>query len=242
MKSIVLNNKIVEYNVKYNSKKNVNIRIKSDLTLNISAPRWVLKSELERILTKKSGWILDNLEKQRKIQRNKKVNILENNHSIWFKGNKHRLFYRKSDENYVWINEDQIVVFSKKSENLEYSQKIFQDWIRNLAKEEFTKVLNKYRNKMIKKYNIPEFNLQVRAMKTRWGTCTPGKKKITLNLNLMYVPTEYMEYVVLHELAHFIEIYHNQHFYSILAEFMPNWKERQDTLNKEYSQIAKGRE
>ena len=69
MRSIVLNNKIVEYDVSYNSKKNVNIRVKSDLTLNISAPRWVVKSELERILTKKSGWILDNIEKQRKIQK-----------------------------------------------------------------------------------------------------------------------------------------------------------------------------
>ena len=66
MRSIVLNNKIVEYDVNYNSKKNVNIRVKSDLTLNISAPRWVVKSELERILTKKSGWILDNIEKQRR--------------------------------------------------------------------------------------------------------------------------------------------------------------------------------
>lgn len=237
MRSIVLNNKIVEYNVKYNSKKNVNIRIKSDLTLNVSAPRWVVKSELERILTKKSGWILDNLEKQRKIQRNKKVNILENGHSIWLKGEKYRLFYRKSEKNYVFINEDQIIVFSKKSEDLEYSQKIFIDWLRSVAKAEFEKVLNKYRNRMIKKYNIPEYNLQIRAMKTRWGTCTPAKKKITLNLNLMYAPQEYLEYVALHELTHFIEIYHNVRFYDILSEFMVDWKSRQEILNKEYSQI-----
>lgn len=239
MRSIVLNNRIVEYNVKYNSKKNVNIRIKSDLTLNVSAPRWVVKSELERILTKKSGWILDNLEKQRKIQREKKVNILENGHAIWFKGQKYRLFYRKSEENYVCLTEEQIVVFSKRSEDLDYSKKILLNWLRNMAKEDFAKALNKYRNRMIKKYDIPEYNLQIRAMKTRWGTCTPAKKKITLNLNLMYAPQEFLEYVALHELTHFIEIYHNAHFYEILSEFMPDWKERQNTLNKEYSQIAK---
>ena len=174
MRSIVLNNKIVEYNVNYNSKKNVNIRIKADLTLNVSAPRWVVKSELERILTKKSGWILDNIEKQRKIQRNKKVNILENGHSVWLKGEKYRLFYRKSEENYVLIVEEQIIVFSKRSDDLEYSKKIFIEWLREMAKIEFDRALNKYRNKMIKKYNIPEFNLQIRAMKTRWGTCTPS--------------------------------------------------------------------
>ena len=237
MKSIILNNKIIEYNVKYNSKKNVNIRIKSDLTLNVSAPRWVVKSELERILTKKSGWILDNLEKQRKIQREKKLNILENGHSIWLKGEKYRLFYRKSEKNYVYINEEQIIVFSKKSEDLEYTQKVFLEWLRGIAEIEFKKALDKYRNKMLKKYNIPEYVLQIRAMKTRWGTCTPAKKKITLNLNLMYAPKEYLEYVALHELAHFVEIYHNERFYNILSEFMCDWKSRQDTLNKEYSQI-----
>jgi len=239
MRSIVLNNKIVEYRVNYNSKKNVNIRIKSDLTLNVSAPRWVLKSELERILTKKTNWILENIERQRNIQKNKKVNILENGHTIWYKGEKYRLFFRKSDENYVWVTEEQITVFSKKSEDLEYSKKILLNWLRNLAKNDFKKALNKYRNKMLKKYNIPEFNLQIRAMKTRWGTCTPSKKKITLNLNLMYVPEEYMEYVALHELTHFMEIYHNANFYNIMSEFMPDWKERQDALNKEYSQIVK---
>ena len=239
MRTIVLNNKIVEYNVNYNSKKNVNIRIKSDLTLNISAPRWVLKSELERILTKKSGWILDNLEKQRKIQRMKKVNILENGHAIWFKGGKYRLFYRRSEKNYVLLVDDQIIVFSKRSDDIEYSKKILLDWLRNLANIDFSKALDKYRNKMIKKYNIPEFSLQIRAMKTRWGTCTPAKKKITLNLNLIYAPQEYMEYVALHELAHFVEIYHNTHFYEILSEFMPDWRERQEILNKEYSQISK---
>lgn len=239
MRSIVLNNKIVEYQVNYNSKKNVNIRVRPDLTLTISAPKWVVKSELERIITKKTSWILENLEKQRILQREKKVNVLENGHTIWFAGEKYRLFYRKSDENYVWITEDQIIVFSKKSEDLEYSQKIFTKWLRDVAKEDFTRILNKYRNKMIRKYDIPEFQLQIRAMKTRWGTCTPSRKKITLNLNLMYAPQEYREYVALHELTHFLEIYHNVRFYEILTEFMPDWKERQEALNKEYSQIAR---
>ena len=48
-----------------------------------------------------------------------------------------------------------------------------------------------------------------------------------------------MEYVALHELTHFIEIYHNEHFYNILTEFMPDWRVRQETLNKEYSQIVR---
>ena len=165
--------------------------------------------------------------------------MLENGHSIWFRGEKYRLYYRFSDRNFVYLTEDQIIVFSKKSDDIEYTQDIFKKWLKSLAETEFEEALKKYRNKMIKKYNIPEYSMQIRSMKTRWGTCIPSKKKITLNLSLMYTPHEYVEYVALHELTHFLEIYHNKHFYDIMAEFMPDYKERQDTLNQEYGQIAK---
>ena len=116
MRSIILNNKIVEYDLKYNAKKNVNIRIKSDLTLRVSAPRWVLKGEIERIIAEKSSWILENLELQRKSKKELKTNTFENGHLIWLEGEKYRLYYKSCDKNFVFITGEQITVFTKKSD------------------------------------------------------------------------------------------------------------------------------
>ena len=99
MRSIVLNNKIIEYDLKHNSKKNVNIHIKPDMTLAVSAPRWVLKGELERILYNKSSWILTNLESQKRQLRENKTNNLENGHSILI--GRYPGITRKSHKNYV---------------------------------------------------------------------------------------------------------------------------------------------
>ncbi len=239
MRSIVLNNKIIEYELNYKSKKNVNIRVADDLTLKVSAPRWILKSELNRILTDKSSWIINALENQKTIQRANKSNIFENGHTIWFRGEKFRLFFRSSTKNLVLLTDDQIIVFSKKSDDLEYTQKILTNWFKSIAIEDFTNALDKYYAKMSRLYNVPEYTLQIRSMKTRWGTCTPSKKKITLNLNLVFAPRECVEYVALHELTHFLEFYHNEHFYAIMKEFMPDYKKRRDVLNKEYAQITK---
>ena len=239
MKSIIINNKVIEYEVKYNAKKNVNIRVNPDLTLKVSAPKRILKGEVERILNNKSEWIINNIENQKAIAKNKKVNTFENGHSIWLKGQKYRLYYRQSERNFVYILEDQIFVLTKNSDDIEYSKKILKDWLKVYASKEFTDVLDKYRNKMLRKYNIPDYSLQIRSMKTRWGTCIPVKKKITLNLSLLYAPRKCLEYVALHELTHFLELYHNAHFYSILEEFMPDYKEWQSLLNKEYCQINK---
>ncbi len=239
MRTIILNNKIVEYNLKYNAKKNVNVHIQPDLTLKVSAPRWVMKGEVERILNGMSNWIIDNLEKQKKILREQKKNTLENGHTVWFKGDKYRIFYKSSPVNNVFIAGDQVIVFTKKIEDFEYSKNVFIKWLKTLAEKDFNEALQKYRNKMIRRYNIPEYTLQIRGMKTRWGTCIPSKKKITLNLYLMYAPQECLEYVALHELTHFLEIYHNDNFYDIMEEFMPDYKERTRRLNKEYAQVGK---
>ena len=239
MRTIIINNKIIEYEVKYNAKKNVNIRVNPDLTLKVSAPKRILKGEVERILNTKSEWILNNIENQKVLARNKKVNTFENGHSVWLRGQKYRLYYRQSDRNFVYILEDQIFVLTKNSDDIEYSKKVLKKWLKSYAERECMLALEKYRNKMLRKYNIPQFTLQIRNMKTRWGTCIPSKRKITLNLSLLYAPPKCLEYVALHELSHFIEIYHNNHFYSILEEFMPDYKEWLTLLNKEYGQINK---
>ncbi len=239
MRTIILNNKIIEYDVKYNAKKNINIAVNPDLTIKVSAPRWVLKSQVEKVLSQKSNWIIDSLEKQKKLLREKKVNCFENGHMVWFKGDKYRFYYRPSDKNNVFVTNDQIICFTKRPEDSEYSKAVFEKWLKKAAEKDFEEALHKYSTKMGRRYNVPDYNLQVRTMKTRWGTCIPSKKKITLNLSLMYAPHECLEYVALHELTHFQEIYHNERFYDIMEEFMPDYKERTTTLNKEFGQIGK---
>lgn len=235
METIVINNKEIEYEISYKSKRNINIRIESDSKIKVSAPRRVSKAEIKNALLEKSSWIIKNLEKQKKLKTNK----LESGNLIWYKGKEYTLYYKQADKNNVIAFDEHLLVYSKHVDDLDYSKNVLHNWLRQNAEIEYKDVLNKYYTQMITKYKIPQYTFQIRDMKTRWGTCMPSEKKITLSLNLMYVPHPYLEYVALHELTHFLEIHHNQHFYSIIGEFMPDYKERQKTLNKEYSFISK---
>lgn len=234
MSSVIIGNKEIEYNVIHKSKRNVNIRVEPDLTIKVSSPRWVSKSDIEKIIYEKSDWILKNYEKQKQIQIEKEASRFENGNNILFKGKKIKLYYQQHIKDFVFCGEDQIIVFSKKPDDNEYTKNVFSKWIKKEANKEFEEALQKYRNEMNKVYSIPEYTLQIRSMKSRWGTCTPIKKKVTLNLNLMYTPQECMEYVALHELTHFLEIHHNNHFYNVMGEFMPDYKVWQKKLDKEY--------
>ncbi len=63
---------------------------------------------------------------------------------------------------------------------------------------------------------------QLRDMKTRWGSCTPGTAKIRINIRLAAYPPTCLDYVVVHELAHLLEPSHNARFHQIVARAYPN--------------------
>jgi len=71
-------------------------------------------------------------------------------------------------------------------------------------------------------------------MKSMWGNCKYVKDVITLNLYLVKVPVECIEYVVLHELAHLIYQDHGKNFKNFLTSIMPDGKILKKNLN-EYS-------
>ncbi len=69
-------------------------------------------------------------------------------------------------------------------------------------------------------------------MKSRWGSCLPGKGIITLNKRLLEAPRGCIQYVILHELCHLIHPDHSKRFYGLLAAWMPDWKEWKTRLEE----------
>lgn len=84
------------------------------------------------------------------------------------------------------------------------------------------------------KYRIKVPEIEIRKMKSRWGSCFWTKNKIVLNLSLIKVPILCTEYVVVHELSHFKFQNHSKNFYNFISLFIPDWNERRRILNKEY--------
>ena len=79
---------------------------------------------------------------------------------------------------------------------------------------------------LMKEYGFAFPEVKYRSMKSRWGSCIPKKGQICLNTRMLHYPKEFMEYVVLHELAHFVEPNHSTSFYHVIAYYMSDYKER----------------
>lgn len=61
---------------------------------------------------------------------------------------------------------------------------------------------------------VPESVRWVDNQSSRWGSCTPGDRTIRLSGRLQGMPTWVIDYVLVHELAHLIEVHHNDSFWA----------------------------
>jgi predicted metal-dependent hydrolase len=72
----------------------------------------------------------------------------------------------------------------------------------------------------------------VQHMKTKWGSCNPGARRIRLNTDLTKKPRECLEYIVVHEMVHLLEPTHNPRFVALMDGFIPQWRFYRDRLNR----------
>lgn len=73
--------------------------------------------------------------------------------------------------------------------------------------------------------NIPIPNLKIRKMTSRWGVCNIKNHNVTLNLELSKYNIECLNYVIVHELSHFIHPNHSKDFWLLVGKYYPNYKD-----------------
>lgn len=77
--------------------------------------------------------------------------------------------------------------------------------------------------------------LRIKHNVSNWGSCSV-KGNINLNLNLMRLPAELQDYVMLHELCHLKYLNHGPEFHSLLEKVCPDHRRLQRQM-KEYKLI-----
>lgn len=77
---------------------------------------------------------------------------------------------------------------------------------------------------------IPYPNLKIRKITSRWGVCNLKNNNVTLNLELSKYDIKCLDYVIVHELSHFIYPNHSKDFWLLVSKYYPNYKEIRKSL------------
>ena len=103
------------------------------------------------------------------------------------------------------------------------------------TEEELKNLINKLCGRAYpyyEKYGIKYPVIKFRKMKTRWGSCHMTKGVLTFNTQLIYAPTECVEYVVWHEFTHFLQPNHSDKFYKELEKVYPDFRTSRKKLKE----------
>ena len=230
LKRIKLLDQEIEYDLQRKRVKNINLRIKPDKSITVSANPRVPENRIEKFILEKQEFILRALEKYGKMQKSlPRPRQYIDGETVKVFGQDLTLKVFLSKKNYVEIGDSFIKLYVRSIDDLSLKKKVLEKWLYNQLEETVTNFC-KIIYPAFKKYCGDFPMIKFRKMTSRWGSCNFVRKILTFNYALINAPIECIEYVVYHEFTHFIEPNHSKKFYLALSNFLPEYKQRKREL------------
>lgn len=196
------NDKEYEIVIVRKNNKNTYIRVKED-KIYVTTNYFTTKGAIKKLIDDNYNSIIKMIDK---------VNKRKVNENLFYLFGKHYdIIYNKVDS--VKIVDDKIYVKDEST---------FNKWFNSYIRTTYSNHLEYWYN--IFEEEIPIPNLKIRKMKTRWGVCNTKNHNVTLNLELCRYNIECLDYVIVHELSHFIEANHSKKFWAVVEKYYPNYK------------------
>ena len=197
------------------------VRVAAPLRLDDEAVRLALISRL--------GWIRrQQAEFERQERQSQREFVTGESH--YFEGRRYRLSVMEhtGPPAVRLVNNTTMEMRTRSGDDRDAREAVLHRWYRYQLRNRLPPLLDKWEQKV----GVTVEDLRIRKMKTRWGTCNTGARRIWLNLELAKKPVSCLEYIVVHEMVHLIERTHNDRFRDLMDRLMPQWRMHRDELNR----------
>ena len=210
----------IDYLIRTN-RRSISISINNIGQVIIKAPRRVSMDEIQKVIDKKERWIA--LHKER-IEKNNELNknILTYK-DILFCGNIYHIAFDERIKKITLIDNYCLIPLKYKDT---YQRKLIL-WYKKIANEILTQRVQYFCDLM----QLEPSAIKLTNARTCWGTCN-SKGVVSLNWRLMMVPHNLIDYVVVHELAHLVQMNHSKLFWQVVYSVLPDYASRRKSLKQ----------
>jgi len=221
----------VAYQLERKAVKNLNLRVRRDGSVYVSAHRRVPVSQIDAFVAQKGAFILEAVRRFAALEQQRpRPRQYADGETISILGRPLRLTVSRGNRDEVTEEGDRLLLRTKAPEDAAKRRRLVERYLDQRCRQVFGAALEEC-YPPFRRYGVPMPALRVREMKSRWGSCLVQKGVITLNKRLLAFPMERIRYVTFHELCHFIHPDHSRRFYDLLAAFVPDWKAQRAALN-----------
>ncbi len=233
--------------------KNINLSVKSDGSIVVSASPQVPRDYIDDFVHSKIPFIQKARIHMEEIRSSTQKHLFQTGEQVPYLGSFLTLQTEPADRSRipVWIEEGQdgnithlsrnnkgeavfcregyLYLYTQDMESTEHKQQLYDSW-QQIQTGILCRQLSRKYYPFFQKLGVDYPEIKIRKMRSRWGSCIPVKHKITFNSRLLEKSMESIEYVVVHEFSHFIHLDHSKAFYNFVEQIMPDWRKRKEGL------------
>lgn len=210
--------------IERSNRKTLSLLVMKDGTVVVKAPIRMKDDLVNKFVEDKQDWIRSKLMLVSKAK-NKFEDVMEYRKFLLY-GNKYSLFL--SDVKHIETNEKFQIVIPKKTEP-DKILKVLKSWYKKVAKQ----ILEERLEFLEGRIKLKSSMLKIGDSKGRWGSCN-SKGVICLNFRVIMLPPPIIDYVIVHELCHLVEMNHSKNFWKLVETFLPETENLKSQI-KEYS-------
>jgi predicted metal-dependent hydrolase len=186
----------------------------------ISAPLRMSDAAVREFALSKLDWIRSHQKRLRATVPQPPCNFAEGEEiAVWGRPRRIR-FFPVGGTRRIFLRGDWIDLHAPASDGPELRKQLFERLLHRELEREIPRLLALWCPRLA----VPMPAFSIRPMRTRWGSCSPAAGRVRFALHLAEKPAHFLEYVVVHELAHLLERGHGEAFTACLDKFLPHWR------------------
>jgi len=212
--------------------KSLRLKVFPDARIKLSTPQGTPDGFIVDFLKKKRPWIDKQLSAFSQTNAVEKERAIRSGTSTRILGRQLSIKVMPSTRKRIVRDDHWLLIYTTAPDDQNDVDRQFANWWQKNSKKYLLSQLEKM-YPIVQKYGVAMPELRVRKMQTLWGSCSRKCHVINLNYYLYKAPVACVEYVILHELLHFLYRQHDKNFYEMLTICMPDWQERRRLLDYE---------
>ncbi|HUW65116.1 MAG TPA: SprT family zinc-dependent metalloprotease [Spirochaetia bacterium] len=217
-------------------RKTVGLKVTDRDGLVITVPKGLDDGRITEMVGKKSNWIMRKLQEVSEVRNlvAARASLRPESFDLPALAESWRVAYRDTGRNSVTARTEQpgrIVVTGGVSDP-ELCQGVLRRWLALRAKEAMGARLDL----LAKETGIRFQKFIIRSQRTRWGSCSTAGV-ISLNCALLFLPPEFVRYVMIHELCHMREPNHSPRFWALVKQYEPGSEVIRRSMRDAWKQI-----
>jgi predicted metal-dependent hydrolase len=193
----------------------------------VAAPHRLGDDQVRIAVIQRLTWIKRQRELlQSTVRQSEREMVTGESHYLW--GLRRRLkVIERPGQAHIEAEGDRLLLYVPEGITAERRRRYLDNWYRAQLREALPGVIAKWEQKL--DLQVPQWT--IRRMKTKWGSCNRKTRHIWFNVELAKKHPDCLEYIVVHEMTHYLERNHGGRFTSLMDGFMPDWRSRRDQLN-----------